>query len=176
MDVCMCLTAQGPLLHVVALNVVSGKFVLDRPLKAQERGALQGFPFHVCLGIAEVSNADAVRIFGNAMSVPVVGAVLGTMLGSFLRAWGTGVRDVLETASGVHNVLDSSSGAPTVVAGCAVDATTSAGSARRLVLERPVSPQQPTLRALPTASARLSRQPELRTLSEWFLVKDRVHT
>eukprot|EP00975_Prorocentrum_lima_P035115 7379130-Prorocentrum_lima.AAC.1 len=47
---------------------------IDRLLRVEERAAFQGFPRH----IAELPITDTIgrRIFGNAMSVPVVGSVL----------------------------------------------------------------------------------------------------
>ena len=57
---------------------------LDRPLFAVERGRLQGFPETVCR--AAVSDCVAKRMFGNAMSVPVLGSVLAREIKALVRS------------------------------------------------------------------------------------------
>ena len=51
---------------------------IDRRLTGPERAALQGFPPSICK-LAQ-NTAKHKRIFGNAMTVPVVGAVMATEL------------------------------------------------------------------------------------------------
>ncbi len=75
-----CLTASGPALHVFALGEGTGELSLDRPLRGTERGRLQGFPEFVCQVSVSVKDSVAKRMFGNAMSLPVVGAILGREL------------------------------------------------------------------------------------------------
>lgn len=77
-NVCPCLTASGPALHVFALGCGSGQLPVDRPLRACERACLQGFP--EAFASAWLADADAVRIFGNAMTVPVVGSILASII------------------------------------------------------------------------------------------------
>ena len=77
-DRCECLTASGPSLHVFALGYGRGQLPLDRCLRPAERAALQGFP--VSWARLLDSEIDAKRIFGNAMSVPVLGSVLASLL------------------------------------------------------------------------------------------------
>jgi site-specific DNA-cytosine methylase len=70
-DLCECLTATGPALHVISLGD-SGK-ALDRALLVSERGRLQGFPsWYIANGFMANEAREAV---GNAMSVPVVASV-----------------------------------------------------------------------------------------------------
>ena len=84
-DIVECLTASGPSLHVFALGEGRhGQLSLDRPLFARERGRLQGFPEAVCA--ASVSDAVAKRMFGNAMTISVLGSVLGRELQGLLRS------------------------------------------------------------------------------------------
>lgn len=83
-DIVECLTASGPSFHVFALGEGRhAQLSVDRPLYQHERGRLQGFPERVCR--ASVSEAVAKRMFGNAMSVPVLGAVLGRELRALIR-------------------------------------------------------------------------------------------
>ena len=51
---------------------------LDRPLRLRERAALQGFP--AILGKLRFDEATGRRIWGNAMSVPVLGSILAQEL------------------------------------------------------------------------------------------------
>ena len=90
-DICQCLTASGPLLHVFALgtNDSAMSLSLDRPLRNTERAKLQGFSAAIVESAAHMSTADANRIFGNAMTVPVVGAVIGRELVGLHRAVGS---------------------------------------------------------------------------------------
>ena len=71
-DSAVCLTASNSYLWVFALGEgADGLLSCDRALKMQERAALQGFP-----AASRVQRRHAVRIYGNAMSVPAVGGVL----------------------------------------------------------------------------------------------------
>ena len=84
-DIVECLTASGPALHVFSLG--EGRhsdLSLDRPLFAFERGRLQGFPETLCK--AAVSDSVAKRMFGNAMSVPVLGSVLAREIKALVRS------------------------------------------------------------------------------------------
>ena len=73
-----CLTASGPNLHVFALGEGIGELSIDRRLSGPERAALQGFPPSIC-ELAGNTAKDK-RIFGNAMTVSVIGAVMATEL------------------------------------------------------------------------------------------------
>ena len=92
-DKCQCLTAsRGQLLHVLALGARIGRkrsLPLDRPMRNIERAKVQGFSGAVAQAAAHMSTADAHRILGNAMTVPVVGAVIGRELLGLRRALGT---------------------------------------------------------------------------------------
>lgn len=77
-DRCQCLRASGPSIHVFALGEGLAPVSLDRPLRIVERGALQGFPDSI--GHIIRSETAGRRIFGNAMSVPVIGSLLAAEL------------------------------------------------------------------------------------------------
>ncbi len=77
-NTCQCLTASGPMLHVFSLGEQGGPLTLDRRLRVRERGALQGFPQRVCR--APRTEVSGTRVFGNSMSVPVIGSVLASVL------------------------------------------------------------------------------------------------
>ncbi|MCP4244981.1 MAG: DNA cytosine methyltransferase, partial [bacterium] len=82
-DLCQCLTASGPMLHVFALGEGQcGRLSLDRLLLVSERAALQGFPSRVAS--ADLTEVAGRRIFGNAMSVPVIGSVMAVLLRELL--------------------------------------------------------------------------------------------
>ena len=49
---------------------------MDRPLRNVERARIQGFSGAVAEAAAHMPMADANRIFGNAMTLSVLGAVL----------------------------------------------------------------------------------------------------
>ena len=84
-DMVECLTASGPALHAFALGEGrDSELSLDRPLFPSERGRLQGFPEAVCRAL--VSDLVARRMFGNAMSVPVVGSVLAREIKALNRS------------------------------------------------------------------------------------------
>lgn len=90
-DVCPCLTATGERYHVLALGfgdpaapldrfaleagTLRSTIPVDRTLLSEERGRLQGFPEHICQ-----ITTGAVKAFGNAISLPVMGAVLAREL------------------------------------------------------------------------------------------------
>ena len=77
-DRCQCLRASGPDIQVFALGEGEGELSLDRSLRIRERAALQGFPDAIaCVELPEKAGR---RIFGNAMSVPVIGSVLAEEL------------------------------------------------------------------------------------------------
>ena len=78
LNVCECLTARGPKLHVFALGEGVGALSLDRLVLPHEHGALQGFPELLARALSDPY--DARRVFGNAMSVPVIGSLLGVLL------------------------------------------------------------------------------------------------
>jgi DNA (cytosine-5)-methyltransferase 1 len=81
-DMVECLTASGPKLHLFSLGEGTGKLSTDRRLQGHERARLQGFPPSIC---TLVDNGRVhKRIFGNAMAVSVVGAVVATELVSLL--------------------------------------------------------------------------------------------
>ena len=95
---CECLTASGPQLHVFALGEGMGSpasvfgrrsLSLDRPLRTHERAVLQGFSRQLGRKFDEKIGKMA---FGNAMSVPVLGCVVGRELTALLRGNG---RDTL---------------------------------------------------------------------------------
>jgi DNA-cytosine methyltransferase len=77
-DIAECLTASGPNLHIFSLGQGTDGLDIDRRLQGAERAALQGFPPCVCNIVG--NTAKDRRIFGNAMTVSVVGAVLATEL------------------------------------------------------------------------------------------------
>ena len=78
-DCCECLTATGPLLHVMSLGEgcdatdPTVKLSVDKEVSAFERGRLQGFPEWL-IDINEKFPDDAVKAFGSAMSLPVLAA------------------------------------------------------------------------------------------------------
>ena len=73
-----CLTAAGPDLHVFSLGEGNVDLSLDRRLRGSERASLQGFP--PCVRSVADEGPRTKRILGNAMSVPVIGSVLGTAM------------------------------------------------------------------------------------------------
>lgn len=77
-DIAECLTASGPNLHIFSLGQGTENLSIDRRLQGAERAALQGFPPCVCNLVG--NGAKDKRIFGNAMTVSVVGAVVATEL------------------------------------------------------------------------------------------------
>ena len=77
-DRCQCLRASGPGIHVFALGEGIANLSLDRPLRLHERAALQGFP--AILGHLPFNETTGRRIWGNAMSVPVLGSILAQEL------------------------------------------------------------------------------------------------
>ena len=77
-DRCQCLRASGPSINVFALGEGPVNLSLDRPLRLHERAALQGFP--AILGQLPFHEATGRRIWGNAMSVPVLGSILAQEL------------------------------------------------------------------------------------------------
>ena len=77
-DRCQCLRASGPSIHVFALGEGRANLSLDRPLRLHERAALQGFP--AILGQLPFDEVTGRRIWGNAMSVPVLGSILAQEL------------------------------------------------------------------------------------------------
>ena len=85
-DRCPCLTASGPLLHVIELGPSGSSKSIDRPLRNIERARIQGFSGAVAEAAAHMPVAHANRIFGNAMTLPVVGAVLAHELVGLSRA------------------------------------------------------------------------------------------
>ena len=85
-DRCPCLTASGPLLHVIELGPNDSSRSLDRPLRNVERARIQGFSGAVAEAAAHMPTADANRIFGNAMTLPVLGVVLARELVGLSRA------------------------------------------------------------------------------------------
>ena len=94
-----CLTASGPTLHVFSLGEGTGQLTVDRPLVQRERGLLQGFPEAVCS--VSVPEVVAKRMFGNAMSIPVIGSVLARELAALLRTHGAlGVAALLRDSRG----------------------------------------------------------------------------
>lgn len=77
-DLCECLTASGPALHVFALGEGSGVLSIDRPLLLRERAILQGFP--QWLSMVPFEEKVGRRVWGNAMSVPVIGCVIARQI------------------------------------------------------------------------------------------------
>ena len=77
-DLVECLTASGPNLHVFSLGQGTGELPIDRRMTGPERAALQGFPPNLCKLVRNTANYK--RIIGNAMTVPVIGAVMATEL------------------------------------------------------------------------------------------------
>ena len=71
---------------MVAWDTAAQRLALDRPLLARERAALQGFPDAVAS--VPLKEVVAKRVFGNAMAVPVVGTVIGSLLRRLERHWG----------------------------------------------------------------------------------------
>eukprot|EP00972_Heterocapsa_arctica_P016469 2430886-Heterocapsa_arctica.AAC.1 len=65
-DVVECLTASDPNLHVFSRGQGTDNLSIERRLQGVESATLQGFPPSV--------------VFGNAMTVSVVGAVVATEL------------------------------------------------------------------------------------------------
>lgn len=86
-DKCQCLRANGPLMHVFALGEGDGTtrpLSLDRPLRNRERAALQGFP--EVIAALPLAVTTAWRVFGNAMSVPVLGSLIAMELRCILAS------------------------------------------------------------------------------------------
>ena len=91
-DRCVCLTASNSALWIFSLGFAPAslqvaqmpalRLPLDRWLHPCERAILQGFPPQM-----RVSAADATRVFGNAMSVPVIGAILQPALRAVMPAF-----------------------------------------------------------------------------------------
>ena len=77
-DLVECLTASGPNLHVFALGEGTGELSIDRRMTGPERAALQGFRPNLCRLAGNIAKDK--RIIGNAMTVPVIGAVMATEL------------------------------------------------------------------------------------------------
>ena len=75
---CFCLRASGPHIHVLALGEGLGQLSLDRRLLISERASLQGFP--PAIGQLCFKEPTGMRIYGNAMSVPVLGSCLAMEL------------------------------------------------------------------------------------------------
>ena len=77
---CECLRASGPQLHVFSLGegTWDSQLSVDRGLRIHERAALQGFP--PSIGQLQFTETAGRRIFGNAMSVPVIGCILAQEL------------------------------------------------------------------------------------------------
>ena len=77
-DTVECLTATGTKnLHILSLGgggEPEGHVALDRQLRCHERARLQGFPAVICNEANESSENK--RVFGNAMTVPVIGSIL----------------------------------------------------------------------------------------------------
>ena len=88
---CPCLTATGPMLHILSLGEGTENLSVDRAMTSWERAALQGFPKAVCARAMSLSGHVARRIFGNAMSLPVIGIILGNELSMMVRAGSLGV-------------------------------------------------------------------------------------
>ena len=84
LDICECLRASGPQLHVFSLGdgVEDTHILVNRGLRIHERAALQGFPSEI--GHLRFTENIGRRIFGNAMSVPVIGSVLAQELQAIL--------------------------------------------------------------------------------------------
>ena len=80
LDICECLRASGPQLHVFSLGdgVEDTHILVNRGLRIHERAALQGFPSEI--GHLRFTERIGRRIFGNAMSVPVIGSILAQEL------------------------------------------------------------------------------------------------
>ena len=84
-DRCVCLTASNTSLWIFSLGTAPADLLpddlpgvdlpVDRWLHPCERALLQGFPADV-----RVAVRDATRVFGNAMSVPVVGLIMQPVL------------------------------------------------------------------------------------------------
>jgi site-specific DNA-cytosine methylase len=96
-DVCECLTARGPALHVIALGdgIIPS---VDRPLHCVERLLIQGFP------VSLASHCDArvlVRAVGNAMAVSVVGSVIAREMVAFVSGSTPAILDTFFGASSV---------------------------------------------------------------------------
>ena len=68
------------MMHVFALGEGSGLLSLDRLLRVRERASLQGFPDRI--GQLPFTERVGQRVFGNAMSVPVVGCLMAAELGA----------------------------------------------------------------------------------------------
>ena len=91
-DLCLCLTASNETLWVFSLGVAPASLdrtqmptvalPVDRWLHPCERALLQGFPPDM-----RVRVRDATRVFGNAMSVPVVGFILYPVLHHMMPAF-----------------------------------------------------------------------------------------
>jgi hypothetical protein len=74
-DICQCLTATGPVLHVFSLGDRAKS--VDQAISIHERSLLQGFPSWFIEQSSCTHRSEeraAVRAIGNAMSVPVVAA------------------------------------------------------------------------------------------------------
>lgn len=100
-----CLTAAGPNLHVLSLGVGDQLFI-DRRLRGYERARLQGFPPMLC--DMAIDGTPTKRIFGNAMSVPVIGTVLATELIRLTKKSSRSVISSWSTATGPLAVVEDS--------------------------------------------------------------------
>ena len=104
-DVVECLTAHGPALHVMALGEGCCKLSIDRPLAASEHGRLQGFSDSIVAAFASTPCHIAKRAYGNAMSVPVIGAILARELRSLLRTYADkGLQRILSQPQPTHMI------------------------------------------------------------------------
>ena len=100
LDRCPCLTRSGPMLHILACGHGPNPPV-DRPLQPFEHGLMQGFPVALCAKMVQ-DPVNALHAFGNAMAVPVIGAVIAQEIVCMIRQiGGIGITSFLTRYIGV---------------------------------------------------------------------------
>ena len=79
--------ANGPMLYVMALGegMDNSQLSVSRLLRVRERANLPGFPASV--GMLDMTEKVGKRVFGNAMSVPVIGSVLAMEMLGLMSYW-----------------------------------------------------------------------------------------
>lgn len=73
-DLCCHLRSSGPSVHIFSLGEGDGALSIDRPLRPSERAQLQGFPRDFLPDLEDY--AEASRLSGGVMPVPVIGSLL----------------------------------------------------------------------------------------------------
>ena len=129
-DAVECLTASGPKLHIISLGGGAGHCRMDRRLRGHERARLQGFPPTIC-DLARESTQTK-KVFGNAMTVPVIGSILGSQLVALVNH--SSVSDIVQWC----NALSGGQGSNMVKRGHGFRKSGSGGTQ----LDEPVTPKR----------------------------------